>query len=173
MENVQVSACNGGAAAARDINNTHMTVVQFALLPPPSEEKLQHEFAQLTGIHDCPKEARAWLQQLMEHHGFTARELAVSWWAKSIGWDKQRNTPCINTPRLEAFFAYGVVAIVGLFCLLVAAALIWGDGNHWQMLAVYGFCAIYLGVCWMANRFMLWPRRVALRVRRAEGIPHD
>lgn len=152
----------GQVLQAQSVSQIH-AVVQ---LPPPSEEQLQHDFAQRTGI-DCNKHARAWLQQLMEHHGFTARELASSWKANSIGWDKERNAPRVCTPWLEAAFAYLVAGVLGLWCLSMAVLSIWAGPDHLPTrMAVYALCLVYLGICWLVARFTLWPRRVALRVRR-------
>jgi hypothetical protein len=153
---------NGGQAAGRDINN-----VNLHLGPPKPESQLQVEFAQLTGIW-CPKPAREWLESLMEHHRFTARELVVSWKAGSIGWNADKDTKRVITPWIEAVFAYGIAGLVGIYFLAVAWHTIWGNGadQKWGMAVVYGTGAMYLGMCWMANRFMLWPRRVALRIKR-------
>lgn len=147
--------------------NQYTALVQLSERRP--ESQLQAEFAQRTGIW-CPKPAREWLEHLMENQRFTVRELAVSWKAGSIGWSAEKDTRRINTPWLEAVFAYGLVAALGLYCLAMAVPLIWSnaEGTQWAKTAVYGLCLIYLGICWMAHRFMLWPRRVALRVQRAD-----
>ena len=157
----------GQVLQAKSVNQ-YTALVQLAERRP--ESQLQTEFAQRTGIW-CPKPAREWLEHLMENQRFTVRELAVSWKAGSIGWSAEQDARRINTPWLEAVFAYGLVAVLGIYCLAMAVPLIRSgtDGAQWAMAAAYGFCAIYLGTCWMAHRFMLWPRRVALRVRRAEN----
>lgn len=153
--------------AGRDVKVEHhnTTVLQFPQLKP--ESQLQAEFAQRTGIW-CPKPAREWLEHLMENHQFTARELVVSWKAGSIGWNAEKDTKRTITPWIEAAIAYGMVGFIGLYFLAVAGHVIWGSGadNKWGMAVVYGIGAMYVGMCWMANRFMLWPRRVAQRVRR-------
>lgn len=165
---INVSASEGGQAAARDINNHNTTVLQISQLKP--ESQLQAEFAQRTGIW-CPKPAREWLEHLMEHHRFTARELVVSWKAGSIGWSADKDIRRIITPWIEAVFAYGMVGILGVYFLAVAGHYIWGGGADykWAMAVAYGIGAMYVGMCWMANRFILWPRRVALRIQRIAG----
>ena len=165
---INVSAFAGGQASARDINNHSTNVVHLPERRP--ESQLQAEFAQRTGIW-CPKPAREWLEDLMEHHRFTARELAVSWKVGSIGWDADKDNKRITTPWIEAAFAYSMVALLGIYFLAIAGHFIWGSGagNKWGMAVAYGIGGMYLGLCWMANRFMLWPRRVALRVRRIES----
>ncbi|MEG0051666.1 MAG: hypothetical protein RR715_00240 [Comamonas sp.] len=148
--------------------NQYTSVAQFPERRP--ESQLQAEFAQRTGIW-CPRPARQWLEHLMEHHHFTGRELAASWKAGSIGWNADLDTKRINTPWLEAALAYGLVAMLGLCCLAMAVLHIWSGTNDDQRARamVYGLCAIYLSIVWVAHRFTLWPRRVAQRVRR---IPH-
>lgn len=107
----------------------------------------------------------------MEHHSFTARELAVSWKAGSIGWSARNDAKHISTPWLEAAFAYCALVALGLYCLVMVVLLIWTSpsGHPLVIPAVIGFAVIYLGIYWMANHFMLWPRRVALRVLRHES----
>lgn len=156
--------------AGRDVvNNHHTTVLQFPQMKP--ESQLQAEFAQRTGIW-CPKPAREWMESLMEHHQFTVRELIVSWKAGTIGWNADKDIKRIVTPWIEAVFAYGMVALVGLYFLAVAVHCIWSSSanNKWEMAVVGGVGAMYLGTCWMANRFMLLPRRVGLRIRRIEAV---
>lgn len=104
----------------------------------------------------------------MEYHRFTARELVIAWKAGSIGWNADKDLKRIVTPWIEAFFAYGIVGFVGLYFLAVAWHNALGNNadQKWGMVVVYGVGGMYLGMCWMANRFMLWPRRVALRIRR-------
>ncbi len=154
-----------GQAAGRDIHNSHAFVV-LAAPSTPREAQLQAEFAQQTGIANCPKAAREWLETLLEQHGFTARELAISWNAKSISWDKEHNKPRVCTPWLEAAFAYLVVSVLGLWCLSMAATSIWASSDLLPArLAAYTLCFVYLGACSLVARFTLWPRRVALRVQ--------
>ncbi len=157
-------AAVGQAVQTRELN-------QYFGVTPPTEEQLQHEFALRTKI-DCGKEARLWLQQLMEHHGFGARELAVSWKANAIYWDKKHGRPRVSTSWLEAAFVYFVAGALGLWCLSLAVAFIWAGPDHLPArMAVYALCLAYLGICWLMARFILWPRRVALRVRAVAVCP--
>ena len=163
---INVSASEGGQAAVRDINNHNTTILQFPQLKP--ESQLQAEFAQRTGIW-CPKPAREWLEHLMEHHRFTARELTVAWKAGSIGWNAEEDTKRVSTPWIEAMFGYSMVGIMGIYFLTLALQWIFTPEakNKWvAMAAVYGVGLLYLGICWMSYRFMLWPRRIAIKVRK-------
>lgn len=133
------------------------------------ESQLQVEFAQRTGIW-CPKPARMWLEDLMEHHHFTARELAVCWKAGPIGWNANQNVPRISTSLAGSVFAYTVVGLMTVFLLSVGYLLLAGDSNPslGARVAIHIFGVIYLGLCWMASRFILWPRSIAIRVIRSQ-----
>ncbi len=191
---INVSASDGGQAAARDINeNTTARVdvgsissgtniisnrgeVKVQIGAPRAhrtarrkkESELQAEFAQRTGIW-CPKPAREWLEWLMERQQFTAHELFISWKACSIGWNPHDGQPRIVTPRLEAPCAYVVTAISGLYLLLVAWSCFWGagSGSRWSVMIGCSTIGIFGLMCWFVNNQLLWPRRIALRVRQA------
>lgn len=155
-----------GGVARRDIVN-HTTVVHMPERRP--ESQLQTEFAQRTGIW-CPKPAREWLEHLMEDHHFTVRELARAWKAGSIGWNADKDAKRIVTPWIEAAFAYGMAGIMSIYFFVLAAELVFGASSEkkWAMALFYGIGLVYVGMCWMLNRFMLWPRRVAMRIKRIE-----
>lgn len=109
----------------------------------------------------------------MEEQRFTAKELRAAWKAGSIGWNADKDSKRVVTLWLEAFFAYGLVALMTVYCL--AIALPFADAKQHDLKAMTFFVGSmfsYLGVCWMASRFMLNPRRVALRIKRlsAEGM---
>jgi len=165
-----------GGVASRDIKNNTIntsirhqtTVIHLAERRP--ESQLQAEFAARTGIW-CPKEAREWLEDLLEHHGFTVRELSMAWSAKSIGWNAKTGARTINTPWIEALGGWAMVALVTILLLSVSVA--WALSSAPRSIAadlsVFGAGAVYLGMVWMVCRTMLWPRRVAMRVRRVVG----
>jgi len=164
----------GSQAAARDIKNNTIhnnikhetTVIQLPERRP--ESQLQAEFASRTSIW-CPKDARLWLEDLMENQGFTVRELALAWNAKSIGWNAKTGERNINTPWVEAFSGWTLVALVTT--LLLSVSLVWilspAPRSIAADLSVFGAGTVYLGMVWLVCRTMLWPRRVAVRVRRA------
>ena len=153
----------GPVAQVVQAGNLH----QYASAVVAPESQLQAEFAQRTGIW-CPKPARNWLEQLMEQHHFTAHELGICWKGGSIGWNAEENTQRISTSWTAAVLAYGLVAVLTIYYAAIGIALIATDktGNPWAMAALLGFGMVYLGVCWMASRFILLPRRIALRVKK-------
>ncbi len=168
---VKVYGDVSGQVAGHNISNhnhshSHTTVVR--LPERRRESRLQAEFAQCTGIW-CPAPAREWLESLMERHNFTVRELAVAWGAKTIGWDQDNDVQQVNTPALDALFAFSVVVITGLWFVVLAIKVFIGNSHDTLVLATLGgFATGYLATCWLATRFILWPRRVAMRIRRVE-----
>lgn len=142
----------------------HTTVVIASDKKP--ESQLQQEFRQRTGI-SCGKPAREWLECLMEHHGFTARELGASWRGGSIGWDYDSNQRRISTPMTEAALARGIVAWAGLYALamVLAILLVPPERNVVAILGATGAVTLFGAVFWMAQQYVLWPRKVALRAR--------
>lgn len=164
---------DGSQAAARDISNhtfhstfKHQTTV-IHLPERRPESQLQADFEACTGIW-CRKEAREWLEVLLEHHGFTVRELSLAWRAKSLNWDSKAGAPIIQTPLIEAIGGWALVALVITLLLTVCSAWVVAPAPRSIAadLSIYGAAAVCLGMIWMVMRTMLWPRRVALRVRR-------
>lgn len=149
-------------AAARDVNHYHYYAEAAGRLP---ESQLQAEFHAHTGMW-CSRCAREVLETLMLEHGFTARELAVAWKNETLRWDVRGHGLEVRVPMLEAVFGWGVVmACLAYFLSFVLPPLIRGAGLEFGVSLMLG-SAIYLSSCWMAFRFVLWPRGVGVRVRR-------
>jgi hypothetical protein len=155
---------------SHNINTTikhETTVMQFPERRP--ESQLQAEFAARTGIW-CPKDAREWLESLLEHEGFTVRDLSMAWSAKSVGWNAKTGERSINTPWIEAVGGWFLVTLVTV--LLLSVSLSWvlapSPRTFAADLAVFGAGAVYLVMVWLVCRSMLWPRRTAMRIRRVE-----
>lgn len=153
-------------AAGRDINNNNTTI------NPPSQVELsepqrQADFARLTGIRCC-KQAREWLTDLTEHHGFVMADLAIAWKAGTLGWDAERGEPKVRLSRLEVALGWLLVLAVGLLCLMQMLDLIWVRGAS-QIIQAVGMTLtvlIYLGAIWMSFRFLIGPQRVGGRIAR-------
>ncbi len=130
------------------------------------ESQLQAEFEQRTGMW-CPRAAREWLENLMADHGFTARELAIAWNARTLRWDTRRAAPQVVTAWYEAAAAYLVWVTLTAYVLAAGLPLtLSAERTSTGLLAVAGLALMYLGCCWMAVRFLLSPRRIAQRVGR-------
>ena len=131
------------------------------------ESQRQAEFARSTGVW-CEPRARKQLERLMSDHGFTARELAAAWRQSSIVWNADDARIAVRTYLFEAVFAWGLITMMLVYYLLTAVPVLFSDTRNWQSAFAFLMAtALYLGAAWLAGRFVLWPRRVALRVRRA------
>lgn len=128
------------------------------------ESQLQAEFHAHTGMW-CTRCAREVLETLMLEHDFTAKDLAAAWRSDTLCWDERAHRMIVRAPLIEAFFGWGLVAMcLAYFLSLVVPAMSGSNMVFGASLAVGS--AIYLSACWMAFRFVLWPRRVGVRVRR-------
>ena len=130
------------------------------------EWAIQKAFKKATGI-TCRREAREWLTDLMQVHGFTGRELGNAWRWGSLGWNKQQNTPKVTISRAEPYFAWGTVAVISLIFAVVASIFIVGPaaGQRYAQSIVEAIALTYLGVLWIIRTILMDPRSVALRVR--------
>lgn len=164
--NQHIHAPINGHVAGRD--------VIIKTLESKPESQLQAEFAERTGIW-CPKSAREWLESLLAEHGFTVRELRLAWGNSSIGWHATKNEERITTHWFEAFFAWTMAGVLTLYVLVYALNALTADWSaadlRWKMsLGALVLIVVYMGTCWMLSRFILLPRRVAIRVRATQAI---
>ncbi len=144
------------------------TVNQVLHVPEKKpESQLQSEFAQRTGIW-CPRHAREIFEWLMEHHGFTAKELRIAWKANSVLNDAERQSVKIITPALESVFAWFMAAFVSLYFLFFAFPLAMNGSRHdWRVaVTLAGGVVVYFGLMWVIAHNFLIPRRIAVRVRK-------
>lgn len=149
-------------AAARDVNHHHYYAESAGRIP---ESQLQAEFHAHTGMW-CSRCAREVLETLMLEHGFTARELYAAWQNDTLFWDGHHHRLEVRTPFFEAVFGWGVVvACLVYFLSFVLPPMVKGAGVAFGVSLMLG-TAIYLSSCWMAFRFVLWPRQVGIKVRR-------
>lgn len=167
--NQRINAPVNGHIAGRDV------IINTAA--EKRESQLQAEFAERTGIW-CPKSAREWLEKLLEEHGFTVRELKVAWGNSSIGWHAAKNEKRITTHWVEPLFAWTMGGVMTLYVLIYGLKAVQADWSAPNVrLTMWGgaalIAAVYLGTCWMLSRFILWPRRVAIRVRATEEVVDD
>lgn len=147
-----------------DIINCHGgTTCPFRDAP---ESQRQGEFARITGVW-CAPQARELLETLMSDHGFTVRELAAAWRADSIAWSADKAELVVRAPWVELVLGWGGVALMLLYYLLTGVPYIFVDASNWRaVLAFFVASILYLGGAWAIGRFVFWPRRIALRVRR-------
>lgn len=130
------------------------------------ESQRQVDFARATGVW-CPAEARELLEELMRDHGFTVRELAMAWKADSLGWDTRAAGVVVRVPIIEAIFGWSMGLLMITYYLMMIWPLWLMEHRDAQAMLAFGLAsAILLGCTWLLGRFVLHPRRVALRVRR-------
>ena len=134
----------------------------------------QAEFAETTGIW-CPKEAREQLERLMDEDGFTVRELYSAWRADNLNWNREQGSLVVRVYWFEALFGYGSFGLMLLYYILqVGQIMLTGSEMGWRgFLAFLAASIIYLGLAYTVGRFMLWPRRVAIRVNQAISLATD
>lgn len=130
------------------------------------ESQLQAEFYRNAGIW-CPRGARDMFEDLMTHHAFTARELTIAWRASSLRWGIDSGRLEIVTPMIEAIFGWSVFVVMLISFLFVALPYALSGSWTTGLETFLTVGAMYVGSAWMANRFLLWPRRIAMRVRKA------
>jgi hypothetical protein len=129
------------------------------------ESKRQAEFADATGIW-CPKEARDVFEHLMAAHSFTAKELGRAW-ESTVKWDRRSRELRVSTPWADLIAGYSLFGFSLTFFVLQALSVLFGPpvpSKH-DLLATALLGGIYFGACWLIARFIMTPRRVALRMR--------
>lgn len=141
-------------------------VIQMPSPPAPEWEK-QQKFEKAFG--ECSKEAREWLEYMMEQRGFTLGELRSAWRAGSLRWHRGKQIPVFITPMLEAVWIMGAFGVLTLIIVALGLAVVFSTKNFTlqHTLLVYGVGFFYLGMMYLLGRFFVRPRRVAFRARKA------
>jgi hypothetical protein len=167
LGSVQVGRSAGDVKVVNVNRQGDVTHQYFAPSPKP-ESQLQAEFVERTNIW-APKDARKWLEQLLDEEGFTVRELALAWKAGSLGWSAKTNERRIVTPWFEPYGAGLMIAV--MLTLQMAIFIVCVLTPQHRSAALYvvliGGTATCFTMLWMINNSMVTPRRVAIRVRQA------
>lgn len=134
-----------------------------------SESDRQHAFCQRTGI-ECGPQAREWLEHLMAVRQFTLAALRNAWHHKTIGWNTETQSPWVMTHRLEAVFAWTVLALMSAWMLSFVTVLALSEpaaGELWLLLVkALGALGIYLFYFWLLDWCLLRPRSTALKLEK-------
>lgn len=165
---IQVEGAGNRTAGKTYIEDRSVRAVHHHYYPDTAvrvpESRQQSQFHNSTGIW-CPRCAREVFETLMREHGFTAHELGAAWRADVLQWDARGNTVKISVPLAERLFGWVIVFAMAAYFLGLVVPLILVDNRSFGTVAAFVVgSVIYLGTCWMAFRFVLWPHRVALRV---------
>lgn len=138
----------------------------YAALPAHTpESKLQADFYAHVGIW-CPRMAREQLECLMSHHAFTARELRVAWAANSLRWDNDGKRLQAVAPQVELWFGWLMIGLMLIYFVTTALPYLFTHPAPAGALAFAAGAVMYMGSAGLAVRYVLWPRRVAVRIGR-------
>lgn len=149
------------------------TVVNISA--PLTEWEKQLRFERAFKI-ECSKEAREWLEYLMEHRGFTCGELTRAYRYGSLRWNREEAQPEANTPLIEAIFAWGFAGFLSVLFVGWGFSLAFRSESLRSLenaLLFYGSGIAYLGAIYMVTRFILQPRKVARRAMREWILDND
>ena len=160
-EQVFLGDVHGGVALGNLVNNIHVPVQR-------PESELQAAFKQHTGI-DCKREVRLQLERLMEHHGFTAQELARAWNVDSLVWDDQskRLKSGSRTVDITAGWA-GVIALTVALVISLAETMFSAPGLFVKPVLLMAICIVYLYITRFVLLATIFPQVTARRVEKTQ-----
>lgn len=136
--------------------------------PWENETRLIDEFTKRVGIC-CPRGARLTLGKLIGE--FTPRELRIAWKENSLQWNAEANELRFVTPWIEAAMGWGFISSATCFFAYAFISAFLKSPNNLSF--AFTLCAgslMYAGAFWLAVRYLLWPRRIAIRVRNRLAV---
>lgn len=156
-----------GDAAGRDV------VKHIYMAPELTESELQAKFQRDTGIH-CNRPARAQLETLLEHHGFTVKKLQQAWRMNSMVWSKEDGRLKATSGGIDMFIGWaGMIGLTLMFVVVSSFVFTHPDAGWWK--AIYSVVGMISFMT--AARYLLlstiWPQSVARRAEKAiqkEGV---
>lgn len=136
--------------------------------PVLSEAAEQAKFLVETRIKCC-KDAREYYLRLLNDGKFTKEELRSAIQQGSVQWRFGANEPTIVMPWIEPVFEWMLLGMMGLYGLIAILSI----AAHWETdwipnsaVAVLAACAVLVV---LAQKYILQPRRVAIRVKAWMG----
>lgn len=161
-----------GGVAGKDIINEgpRLTIVgdvgtlNFTVAPMLSEPAKQAQFRKETGIQCC-KDARQYYQRLLDDGKFTKEELRSAIRQGSVQWQFGASEPSIVLPWIEPVFEWLLFAMLGQYALLAILSIALGWDDRYAHLWPVGVLLTATALIFAAQKFILRPRRVAIRVR--------
>lgn len=151
--------------AGRDIK-----IRNFVVVPPAqgaiTEAEEQRRFFEDTGI-SCCRDAREFYLMVLEDGRFSVTDLRHAIQQGSIRWDFGATQPTIVMPWTEPVFATILFSVMGLYVILTILAILmrWDDLANQATLHAFLFGVFCTGIMMVAKKYILEPRRVAIRVR--------
>ena len=151
--------------AGRDVK------IKQVMAPPPAEYELQARFHQATGIR-CGRPARAQLEQLMEHHGFSSWQLSRAWNAGALVWDQRAGRLRVGSRRFDLVVGWTGVASFSLawvIGMVMSIGLHGEPGHPFVSLLAAGGCLAWVGSLLLMMFMFIWPQHVARQAEQALG----
>jgi len=149
-----------GDIAGRDVvKNIHVPAAR-------PESELQAAFKQHTGIH-CSREVRLHLEQLMEHHGFTAQELARAWNIGSLVWDQQERRLKSSSRKLDVIAGWaGVILLTAVLVFALVETMLRMTSPFLKPLLLLVICITYGYLTAFVLLATIFPQATARRVEK-------
>jgi hypothetical protein len=143
------------------------TIVNNAPQPSQKDESdLQKDFKHKTGIDNCPKEARNFLNNLLENHNFTVRQLRWAWLCKSIEFNTKTNKVKSNWTVANAVWKWFLLS----FMMIVMVSVMLPIPVEKQPIEVSLYVIEKIWLPFLAftgmSIFWHWPMVTAYRVRK-------
>ena len=160
---------NSGEGAIQ-ITGDNVTVVQIGqLLTSLAESTLQANFYATTGMR-CGREVRMQMENLMEVHGFTSRELAHAWQTHAIVAEGRDRRLRVASRVLDLTMGWSGAALASL--LVVAGmvdvlGVLKPSGHAYPVAAASGWVFGYMAAIGFLSYTFIWPQHTAKRVRQA------
>lgn len=156
----------GGAAAVFNVGGGG--TINIIVGPALSEPAEQAKFLKETRIKCC-KDAREYYLRLLNDGKFTKEELRAAIQQGSVQWRFGAKQPTIVMPWAEPVFEWMLFGMMGLYGLIAILSIIANWETDWipkSAVAVLVACAALLA---LAQKHILRPRRVAIRVKAWMG----
>ena len=155
----EFSGTVNGDVAGRDVFNIHVPVEK-----PESER--QAAFKRHTGIH-CSREVRHHLEWLMEHHGFTAQELARAWNVNSLVWDQQARRLKSSSRKLDMTAGWiGVIVMTTVLVLALVETMLRASSLFMKPVLLFAICITYAFMTKFVLLTTIFPQATAKRVEK-------
>jgi len=158
----EFSGTVNGDVAGRDVVNIHVPAEK-----PESER--QAAFKRHTGIH-CSREVRHHLERLMEHHGFTAQELARAWNVGSLVWDQQARRLRSNARKLDLTAGWaGMAVMTTVLVIALVETMFRVTSPYLKPALLFGTCVAYIFMTKFVLLATILPQVTARRVEKTQA----
>jgi len=162
----EFSGTVNGDVAGRDVVNIHVPAER-------PESARQAAFKRHTGIH-CSREVRHHLERLMEHHGFTAQELARAWNVGSLVWDQQARRLKSSSRKLDMAAGWtGVIVMTTVLVLALVETMFRMSSPFMKPALLFVICITYAYTTRFVLLTTIFPQATAKRVEKTSVDFHQ